>query len=62
MQLCDYCGAEIEGAPVRRKKHAYCSRTCSEEHEFEFADADDEEGGGEREVEADDADDDERDE
>ncbi len=43
MQVCDYCGIEIEGTPVRRKKHAYCSKTCSEEHEFEISDVDKEE-------------------
>ncbi|HWO56942.1 MAG TPA: TRASH domain-containing protein [bacterium] len=43
MQVCDYCGVEIEGTPVRRKKHVYCSKTCAEEHEFEVAEADDEE-------------------
>ncbi|MBI3871994.1 MAG: TRASH domain-containing protein [candidate division Zixibacteria bacterium] len=48
MQVCDYCGIEIEGAPVRRKKHVYCSRTCAEEHEFELVDADEE---GEYEME-----------
>ena len=42
MQVCDYCGVEIEGAPVRRKKHVYCSRTCAEEHEFESGGTDDE--------------------
>lgn len=42
MQYCDYCGAEIEGAPIRRRKHVYCSRTCAEEHEFEITANDDE--------------------
>jgi len=52
MQVCDYCGIEIEGAPVRRKKHSYCSKTCAEEHEFEI------EGADEDEVELDTDDDD----
>ena len=43
MQLCDYCGVEIEGAPLRRKKHVYCSKTCVEEHELVAPEADDEE-------------------
>jgi hypothetical protein len=56
MQVCDYCGIEIEGTPVRRKKHVYCSKTCAEEHEFEVAEVDEEE----LEYEVDDDDDDDR--
>ena len=54
MQVCDYCGIEIEGAPVRKNKHVYCSKTCAEEHEFEVAEGDEEE----LEYEVDDDDDD----
>ena len=42
MLYCDYCGAEIVGAPFRRKKYAYCSRTCADEHEVETATTDEE--------------------
>ena len=43
MLICDWCGSEIEGAPFRRNKHVYCSKTCSEEHQFEVAGTDEEE-------------------
>ncbi|MBI5867982.1 MAG: hypothetical protein HZB43_06785 [candidate division Zixibacteria bacterium] len=56
MRFCEFCGEEIEGTPYRRKKHAYCSKTCADEHEFEIFDEDDEES----EVELEEEDEDER--
>ncbi len=58
MVVCDYCGVEIEGPPLRRKKHVYCSKTCLEEHEFEISDVDEEDP----EYELEDADEDEEEE
>ncbi len=56
MRFCEFCGEEIDGAPYRRKKHVYCSKTCADEHEVEIVEEDDEES----ELEYEDGDDEER--
>lgn len=29
--ICDYCGEEIEGEPIRRGRRLYCSEACAYE-------------------------------